>query len=349
MSFKEFLDHIKSEGQVIKNAPIAFFSFVAIAGFAVFLGVDWHYSGTISEKDATIAQKDETIRTVSEERDSINRTVTELRNFNAGRPLTGSPAILMGLHDQTNIIVLTNFLTLTTSFVQGIQGFAGNVRNHFRHHLAFALHHAKHNRFVRRAAPASAVCAPADIRFINFNITEKRELAVNKFHVISDQIRHAPRRLVSHAKLALQLLSRNTVPRSGEKVNGIEPKLQRCAAIFKRRSDCRMKMMATPLASVSAFGFESKPVGFLGALRADVALSKADGEQMFQTRFISRELRKKFADGQTGLRFFFGWRSFHAPNIRPNQYLCQGDNSVWECALKERPEFCIARIRRPWH
>src|SRR5579862_2415350 len=71
MSFKEFLDHLKAEGQVINKAPVAFFSFVVIASTVVFLGVDWHYAGTILEKDSTITQKDATIATVLAERDSI--------------------------------------------------------------------------------------------------------------------------------------------------------------------------------------------------------------------------------------------------------------------------------------
>jgi hypothetical protein len=83
MSFKEFLDHLKSEGQVIKNAPVAFCSFVVIAGFVIFLFVDWHYVGTISEKDSTITQKEATITTVSAERDSFKDDNEKLRNENA--------------------------------------------------------------------------------------------------------------------------------------------------------------------------------------------------------------------------------------------------------------------------
>ena len=41
----------------------------------VFWGVDWHNSGTISEKDATIVQ-------ISEERDKVNRENERLRNEN---------------------------------------------------------------------------------------------------------------------------------------------------------------------------------------------------------------------------------------------------------------------------
>lgn len=79
---------------MIKKAPFAFVSCVLIIGVVIFFGVgaieEWHYAGTISENEATITakeadlgQKDETIRTISEERDAANRENEKLRNENA--------------------------------------------------------------------------------------------------------------------------------------------------------------------------------------------------------------------------------------------------------------------------
>ena len=86
MSLKEILDHFRAEGQTIKGAPFAFGSCLLICSVVIFLGIgwaeEWHYSGVISEKDATIAQKDETIRTVSEERDGVNRANEKLQHDN---------------------------------------------------------------------------------------------------------------------------------------------------------------------------------------------------------------------------------------------------------------------------
>jgi hypothetical protein len=46
---------------------------------------------------------------------------------------------------------------------------------------------------------------------------------------------------------------------------------------------------------------------------------------MRQTRLVILELCKKLSDGYARFRFFV----FHALNIRPNHYVCQGDNSVF--------------------
>jgi hypothetical protein len=53
-------------------------------------------------------------------------------------------------------------------------------------------------------------------------------------------------------------------------------------------------------------------------------LAKAHGEQVFQAGFVSRIQVKELLNRYAG--FFF--LRFHAPNIHPNDYLCQGDNSV---------------------
>jgi hypothetical protein len=45
--------------------------------------------------------------------DIANGTITDLRNYNAGRPHKESPAELMGLHDETNYTILTNSYSLT--------------------------------------------------------------------------------------------------------------------------------------------------------------------------------------------------------------------------------------------
>ena len=75
---------------MIKGAPISFFGFVFIAALVVFMAVEWHYAGTIQEKDSTLirkdadlAQKDDTIKTISEQRDAANRENDKLRNENA--------------------------------------------------------------------------------------------------------------------------------------------------------------------------------------------------------------------------------------------------------------------------
>jgi hypothetical protein len=49
-----------------------------------------------------------------------NDTITQLRNYNAGRPHKESPAELMGLHDETNYTVLTNSILFTNLITEAI-------------------------------------------------------------------------------------------------------------------------------------------------------------------------------------------------------------------------------------
>src|SRR3989442_7115278 len=64
MSLKESVEHLKKNLRVIKGGP--FLSCLSLVAVGIFILVDWHYRGTLDEKDATI-------RTVAEERDKANR------------------------------------------------------------------------------------------------------------------------------------------------------------------------------------------------------------------------------------------------------------------------------------
>ena len=202
------------------------------------------------------------------------------------------------------------------------QGFARIAWHHLRHHLPVALQHSKHDGLVADVVPALAVRLAADVGFIGFDFTEQRPLTVNGFHVLANQVRHAPSGFVGNAKLPLQFLRGNTVARRGEKVDRVEPELQRSAAVLKRSSDSRMEMMAAPLAGVGALGLKPEPPGLAAALRADVALTKADVEQMPQTRLVIRKHCQELPERQTDL-FALG---FHGLKHTPKRYLCKGDN-----------------------
>ena len=84
MSFKEVLDHFRTEGRVIKQAPFAFASCVLICAFGIFCGVvaleEWHYTGTISEKDATIEQEGATITRLSNDLGDAKQENENLQN-----------------------------------------------------------------------------------------------------------------------------------------------------------------------------------------------------------------------------------------------------------------------------
>src|SRR6185503_18179635 len=150
----------------------------------------------------------------------------------------------------------------------------------------------------------------------NLDLARKRKLAIHFGHVLADLMTNAKRALVSYAKLALQLFAGNTMPRSGEQIHRIEPKLQRCPAGFKQRADSRVKMVSATLAGISALRFDAMPLGFLFALRAGIILTKTNIKNVIEAGFVSRELREKFPNRHAV--FIAVVLVFHALNIRQN-------------------------------
>ena len=85
--------------------------------------------------------------------------------------------------------------------------------------------HAAHEGFVNLDVGADA----ADLT-----------VTVNIGHVVTNERSHAPRCFVGHAKLALQFLGADTVARRGEKMDCVEPRLERGARLFERGANGRV-------------------------------------------------------------------------------------------------------------
>jgi hypothetical protein len=231
---------------------------------------------------------------------------------------------------------------LNICFNNRMQSFLANIWDNFRHHLSVALQHSKNNRLVASVAASHSPCPSADIRFITLNLAGQRKFAVHFRHVLPDLMTNAKRAFVSHAKLTLQFFARNAMPRSGEQIHGIKPKLQRCPAVFKQCADCGMKMMAAMLARIGALRFDAMPLGFLFALRAGIILAETSFKNMIQAGFIIAKLREKFSDRHAV--FVTVVPVLHALNLRLNRYVCQGDNSEffgWRCGMNGRKKILV--------
>ena len=142
-------------------------------------------------------------------------------------------------------------------------------------------------------AASHALCSSADVCFIALNLTRQRKLAVHFRHVLTDLMADTKREFGSHAKLTLQFFSRIAMTRRGEQIHGIEPKRQWRPAVFKQRSDSRVKTMAATLARISALRFEpAMPFGFVFALRARIVLAETNFKKVIQAGFIVAKLRE---------------------------------------------------------
>ena len=177
--------------------------------------------------------------------------VTEPRDFSVGGKLVGADS-------RAGLDVLQDV---------PLQGLALHVRDYAGHYVAAAFDHSKHYRLARRATAALAARTPStDIGFVRFDVPAKRRIAVNLGHVFANFVSHAPSRLVSHAKLALEFLRWNAMPGRGEQIHGIEPFLERRARSLEGRSDHRMDVMTAPFARIGRLFGELVELGIAIAL-----------------------------------------------------------------------------------
>ena len=81
-----YIAWIRKEKATVTGAPFSFVSCVLIctvlASVSIFTINQWHYSGTITAKDATIVQKDAAIATITAEKDSFKDANERLDRVN---------------------------------------------------------------------------------------------------------------------------------------------------------------------------------------------------------------------------------------------------------------------------
>ena len=79
---------------------------------------------------------------------------------------------------------------------------------------------------------------------------EKRK-AIGIAHELAYLLAHTPSAFVRHAQLALEFLSRNSMPCGHKQIDGIEPNLETGPAVLKDRPGARINMISTPRTGVS--------------------------------------------------------------------------------------------------
>jgi len=189
------------------------------------------------------------------------------------------------------------------------------------------LQHPLNLSFASRTKATFAGMVSADVGFIDFNFTAKRKLAVNVRHMLPDESRHPPRCLVGHSKLAFKFFGRNSVTGCCEKVNGVEPQLQRSPRVLKWSSGGGVDMVPAPLTGKSPFRLEAIPASPFCAFWADVALSVAGFKDVFEAFFVCGKRSHEVANRNAWF-FFVNNLSFHWRKYSKQFTLCQGDNSV---------------------
>lgn len=119
-------------------------------------------------------------------------------------------------------------------------------------------------------------------------------------HQLADLLAHAPRGFVGHAQRPLQLLAAHAVAGRDEQVDGVEPALQRRAAVLKDRAGARVDVVAASGARVGRARGEAMEGRVLAALLADVTQAVSDIHDVSQAGIVIRELAEEVFDGELG-------------------------------------------------
>lgn len=155
------------------------------------------------------------------------------------------------------------------------------------------LDHSEHDRLAGSPASALAWTLPADVGLVGLDVPTQHGIAVYFCHMLSDLVPHAPRRLISYAKLALEFLGGDSMPRRGEQVHGVEPLLKGRTRVFEQRACHWVDVVAALTAGVGRFLLDFVKLCFLPALGAGRRFSKARMYEVVEAYFVAGEPLEK--------------------------------------------------------
>src|SRR5207245_1709472 len=184
----------------------------------------------------------------------------------------------------------------------------------------------------------------ADVGLVHLNVAREGRGCL-RHQAIADEVEHAPRGLVAHADLSLQLLGRDSAASAGNQVDGVEPQVERRGRLVEDRPGGRMQVMAAMgarprLALLSGLvPFEHPALLALWAVGVPAVRGVASAPQVVQAGGIVGKLQRELHKRVPGLRSRPpGWSlsvACHSRIIAP--FLQSGDNyPVWS-HVKTRP------------
>ena len=214
---------------------------------------------------------------------------------------------------------------------RALQNFDAPVLDNASDDVAATLKHSEHDGLVivfRRVTVASV--ATADQRFVNLDMAAKLlapiPVRVRRRHQLAKFVRHAPRRFVGAADLALQFLRRNPVARAGHQVHGKKPVRQLRAGLVKDRPRARVDVMAALLAGKAPAGCHGvklslgHPTGRAG----DLGPAVLDVHHGHQAGRVVRDLGLELLES-----IFHGRLPYLLRGPYPHAYLLSRDKCAW--------------------
>lgn len=228
------------------------------------------------------------------------------------------------------------------------QGSPARVGNRHGHDLAFPLHHAEHSLLASRTAPTEAFPLggvhvdgfPAEVGLIK--LYRAVQWFVRLFHqLVPNFLGDSPRRLVSHPKLSLKLLSGYPASSASHQVHGVQPQVQGRGRLVEDGSSGGMQVVTADGAS-PRLALLLRLVPFEGAYRLAlraIGVLAVRGvptpPQRLQASLIIGVLLHEFHEGILRLRrmgsfrvFPIGWRhdliSLTEPSLAEKCYTVKG-------------------------
>ncbi len=115
---------------------------------------------------------------------------------------------------------------------------------------------------------------------------------------LANLLAHAPAGFLRDAEHAMQLHARHAVARRHEQVDGIEPRLERRAAVLEDRPGARVDVMAAVGAAVGLARRDPVERGVGLAAGAGEPLAEANRHHVVETRVFVGEAGEELADGE---------------------------------------------------
>ena len=176
------------------------------------------------------------------------------------------------------------------------EGFGFHVRDNLGVNVAAALDESEHGSFARRAASAFARPDSTKISLIRFD--GARENRIRAAHEFADLVSHTPSGFVSHAELPFEFFGGDAVLGSGNQEHGEEPRQKRRGGFVKDGAFSRIKLKATPCASVGAAISDGVKAIFVSALFASAAVWVARLKDEFQAIAVGLKTSFEIFDGE---------------------------------------------------
>jgi len=196
-------------------------------------------------------------------------------------------------------------------------GGLANVDSCFCDYAAASFQNADNRGLALGSAPTLAGSFPADVSLICLNDTLKSLPTI--IHALANLMRHAPRALVGHAKLTLQVLCGNAAPSRSHQIGSVKPEGQGSWGFMINRIRRRVNMVPAIVAAIGTAFRDAMVRRDLLAIFASNPIRVQMVFQPFQTNVIVGKLSLKILDRilweLRGLRFHTPTLSqFHLPS-----------------------------------